>query len=123
MAIRFTSTYLGYDWQNPPDIGGTLKPLTTERLFDSLIYDGVTPDGVGVPWASVRPDLHERDTSQIESVTSQAPGTDQVAVQLLVHETLDTDVGHSEIRQEVDLSLERADAWRVDWVTVRGESR
>jgi hypothetical protein len=101
-----------------------LKPLTSERLYNSLIYEGTAPDGLSVPWAKVRPDLHETDIVWIDpkGTSCQLTGDDQAAVQLKVKEVYATDYGRSELSKEVDLSLQKqSGAWVVDWVSERGK--
>lgn len=121
VANTFTAAYLSYDWQHPPDLQTTLKPLTSERLYNSLIVDGTTPQGSIVPWAKVRPDLHETDTVWIQGTSSQEPDPGQAAVQSKVKEISNTDAGHSETSKEIDLSLQKQNGyWVVDWVTERG---
>jgi hypothetical protein len=122
VAKSFTAIYLAYDWQHPPDMQVALKPFTSDRLYNVLIFDGTTPDGLAVPWAKVRPDLHEIDTVQIGEASSQEPGSMQAAIQLPVTESSRTDVGHSESAKEIDLSLQNQNGtWVVDWVSERGK--
>ena len=118
VARRFAAIYLGYDWQRPTDPAAALKPLTTDRLYGSFMA-GVNPDGSTVPWASVRPDLHEVDIASILGTNSQANG-DATSVQLQVQEDLRTDAGQGSVTKELDLGLEGdADSWRVSWVSER----
>jgi hypothetical protein len=121
IANTFVAAYLSYDWQHPPDMQTALKPLTSERLYNSLIVDGTTPQGSIVPWAKVRPDLHETDTVWIQGTSSQVTDAGQAAVQSRVKEVSNTDSGHSEVSKEVDLSLQKQNGyWLVDWVSERG---
>lgn len=118
VARRFATDYLGYDWRNPSDPATALRSLTTDRLYGSFMA-GVNPDGSTVPWASVRPELHEVDAASILGTSSQANGGG-ASVQLQVREDLRTDAGQGSVTKELDLALEGGrDSWRVSWVSER----
>lgn len=114
----FTTAYLGYSWDHPSD-PRDLRGYTTDRLFNSLLFEGATPDGRRAPWTAVRPDLHEQDTVDILGMSSQATGNGQASVQLVIMEHSRTDLGRSDTRKEIDLALEQRTegVWLVDWVT------
>lgn len=118
-GIHFINAYLGYDWHNrTTDPAGALRPLVTDRMYASF-QAGVNPDGSRVPWASVRPDLHEVDTVTILGHTSQMNGTG-ATMQAQVREDLRTDAGANVVNKELDLELESVGGiWRVGWVSAR----
>lgn len=119
VAERYVQLYEAYDWQHPDSPLAQLQPLSTARLYGSL-QGGMDPTGAPVPWQDVRPDLHEQDAVQVASSESQWPSPGQQSVQLQVSENLATDVGHSQVQKEFDLSMvQQQGAWKADYISER----
>lgn len=124
IADRFATVYLSYDWQHPQDQVQALLPLTSDRLYQSLVMGGVDSSGAPAPWTEARADLHEEDSVQVDSAAtgSELPAPDQAAVQLHVTEEFNTDVGHGQAAKELDLGLtKQPTSWVVDAVTERSQ--
>lgn len=121
-ADAFGSVYFTYDWQHPLNYDQELRPLTTARLHDSLITDGVTPQGRPVPWSSARPDLHELDRPQVVSSSAQTTSPGTAVVRMVVVQSFHTDVGQGNSTQNLDLTLQQqGGTWRVDTVAQTGQ--